>query len=543
MQLTPHPSYGIQHHRTPEGVHLGQGPSQNYAYKTPTLTGMQKKQGVSVWERFRREGALEATSVSRSEAADLDNRCRWLEQRLADSERDLQEAVAECQEFQARERDIEFELGKAEEHVRRERAKLQQAAQEARIKAELLEKEKELWMNEKFNAREQNQQFVEESEKMSEENRQLKDQIAQLEAKNTNLQEQLGTNMRQFNFDVQKLKMKEKELKNVERILEAKEDDLKDLEVDIAEKGDSLKQLEKELSNTWSKINNKKKDLDSQSAKVEAKEKEIAQLEMKLQHLMQEQQQKTEKLEKLESQYRETSTAYHHQAPMVVQMPPEQAPVEAPAAQIAEEPRSDTADADIPTTTYTREEIMAMTVSALRAALESANLSKKGVKKDLQKRALESHLFSGSSAEEADDAPAPVVTGDDNDIASAAAQAPPAASQFISVDKLESMTVKELKAFLTGIGAPTAGRKSSLIERVVEYMKQSSSATGAAKKAQTKQKEDPKTSKPKAKASSSPTRAEKKKRKAAAPAVEAKMSPPKRRSTRRGKAYILDRLK
>jgi len=61
--------------RTPMSLQLTPVPYQGggSGAATPTLTGLRRR---SVWDRFTREGALESASVSRSEAAELNNRAK-----------------------------------------------------------------------------------------------------------------------------------------------------------------------------------------------------------------------------------------------------------------------------------------------------------------------------------------------------------------------------------------------------------------------------------------------------------------------------------
>ncbi|QDZ25275.1 hypothetical protein A3770_16p77930 [Chloropicon primus] len=474
------------------------------SFVTPTLTGLQRtgRRG-SVWERFTREGALESASVSRSEAAELNNRAKWLEQRLADSEEQLREAVEEIVEMRKRERMLDEAISEAEEASRTERAKLQIAARDAQIKSEILEKEKNMLIDklqgEKYGATElvqesnklgeENEKLCEENKKLCEENEKLcaenskfterensleaslkakenellkeKSLNVELEKKCNMLEGQLSASFREYKFDVQNLKAKEKELKSIKAKLQSYEEaiELKEADIDAREKFcDTVLQENQGL----------RKDKELLQKKIQAAE----------------------------------ATTKAAAAPPAKKKPKAKDPVAADST--APETTEKEGD-DSPA--YTREAIMRMTVSDLKKALSSAGLEvpSKGRKAELQELALGSLLSKGEEEPGTADAGA-----DEPESAPKESE-----SSSLTEAKISGMKVAELRKELAALGLDASGIKSVLQKRLKSAISQD---------------------KGKAKAASG-----KGKRKSP-PSPQASPSKKSRRTTRRGKGYILDRL-
>ena len=185
-----------------------------------------------------------------------------------------------------------------------------------------------------------------------------------------------------------------------------------------------------------------------------------------------------------------------------------------------------------------------MTVAKLKSALEGAGLSTKGLKKELLERALSNLIVLDGAAKEPE--ASAVVEKEKEKEADAAGNSQKQEEEggvaAISVDKVKGMTVKELKAFLTEVGAPTVEgrpRKADLLKHTLEFMQQKSGKKargGEGPTAAAKPTKSGGAKKKKAAGSKSPQ-----KRKAFKPAV-ASPEKPKKRKTRRGRGYILDRL-
>jgi len=461
-------------------------------FVTPTLTGLQNRnRRGSLWQRFTREGVLDSASVSRSEAAELNNRAKWLEQRLADSEEQLREAVEEIVEMRRRERMLDDAISEAEEASRSERAKLQVAARDAQIKCNLLEK-REAALTEQLHSVQLGSKQLEkdaeaarrelEAAKKSLREREaeavrLTDERESLENKCDKLEDQLSKNLRDFQNDVRRLKRKEEELKAMEG-------------------------MNKKIR---AKIESHEEELEMRELKdgeFEAMEKRVAELESKSKRLEGENSQLRKQVAEKEAELARTTTVAAEQATKRKGSQPSEtvkANLEAPEEEEEKEEDVAPGEGENATMDHTKEELMSMTVSELKKALDGAGVeySSKGRKAQLQELAL--GLIPGGKKVEPS-APAPEEAAED--------------SQLPAVSDASSMKVAELRKELSRRGLDTSGVKAVLVARLTGVEAAEPKATTSVDKGRGKRKAGEK----------------------------APPKSPKRRATRRGKGYILDRL-
>ena len=174
---------------------------------------------------------------------------RWLEQRLAECEDQLKQAVEEIVEMNRRERMLDEAVSEAEQASRNERVKLQMLAQEAQIKCDIIEKEKDALLQQLQSERLKRAELAQEIEATTREKgtaareaaeretsmraevealRKAKDdleaakkrEVEELTKRCDNLESQLSQNLASFKFDVRNLRAKEKQIEEREEELE-----------------------------------------------------------------------------------------------------------------------------------------------------------------------------------------------------------------------------------------------------------------------------------------------------------------------------------